>query len=92
MLYFLIGLSLSLAGLAIMQFLYLIYLERMGKAQKKRIHELETHNKYLSHRLEDAEQQINEQNTLIDIFYEEFENAETIEEEDEIWADVIDEK
>jgi 16S rRNA C1402 (ribose-2'-O) methylase RsmI len=88
MLYFLIGLSLSLAGLSIMQFLYLIYLERMGKSQKKRINELESHNRYLAHRLEDAEQQINEQNTLIDIFYEEFENSE----EEEVWADVIDEK
>lgn len=87
MLYFLIGLSLSLAGLSIMQFLYLIYLERMGKEHKKRIHELETHNRYLSRRLEDAEQQINEQNTLIDIFYEEFEN-----EDEEVWADLIDEK
>jgi uncharacterized membrane protein len=86
MLYVLIGLSLSLAGLAGLQFFYLVYLERIGKEYKKRIHELETHNRYLSHRLADAEQQINEQNTLLEVFYEEFED------EEEVWADVIDER
>ena len=86
MLYVLIVLSLSLAGLAAMQFLYLIYHERMGREYKKRIHELEQHNKYLTNRLADAEQQINEQNSLLEVFYEE------LEDEEEVWADVIDER
>jgi 16S rRNA C1402 (ribose-2'-O) methylase RsmI len=86
MLYVLIGLSLSLAGLAGLQFFYLVYLERMGKEYKKRIHELENHNKYLSHRLADAEQQITDQTALLEVFYEE------LEDEEEVWADVIDER
>jgi 16S rRNA C1402 (ribose-2'-O) methylase RsmI len=86
MLYVLICLSLSLAGLAGLQFFYLVYLERMGKEYKKRIHELEHHNKYLSHRLTDAEQQITDQTALLEVFYEE------LEDEEEVWADVIDER
>jgi 16S rRNA C1402 (ribose-2'-O) methylase RsmI len=87
MLYVLIVLSLSLAGLAGLQFFYLLYLERMSKEHKKRIHELENHNRYLAHRLDDAEQQINEQTALLEVFYEELE-----EDEEEVWADVIDER
>lgn len=86
MLYALIGLSLALAGLAAMQFLYLIYLDRMGREYKKRINELENQTKYLSGQLHDAEQEIVEQNELLEAFYE---NAE---EEEDVWADVIDER
>lgn len=86
MLYALIGLSLALAGLAAMQFLYLIYLDRMGREYKKRINELENQTKYLSGQLHDAEQEITEQNELLEAFYE---NAE---EEEDVWADVIDER
>lgn len=88
MLYVLIVLSLSLAGLAGLQFFYLVYLERMSKEYKKRIHEVEGHNRYLAHRLEDTEQQINEQNELLEAFYEKLE----FEDEEEVWADVIDER
>lgn len=84
--YILIGLSLSLTGLAILQFLYLIYLERMDKAHKHRIKELENHNKYLTHRLHDSEQQIAEQNEMLEVLYEE------TEDEEEVWADVIEER
>ncbi|HEY0429209.1 MAG TPA: hypothetical protein VGC76_15620 [Pyrinomonadaceae bacterium] len=86
MLYVLIVLSLSLVGLAGLQFFYLVYLERMGREYKKRIHELETHNRYLAHRLEDAEQQITDQNALLEVFYTE------LDDEEEVWADVIDER
>ena len=86
MVYILIGLSLSLTGLAIMQFLYLIYLERMEKAQKRRIKELENHNKYLTHRLHDTERQIVEQSEMLEILYEDSED------EEEVWADVIEER
>lgn len=84
--YILIGLSLSLTGLAIMQFLYLIYLERMEKAHKRRIKELENHNKQLTYRLQDAEHQIAEQNEMLEVLYDEF------EEDEEVWADVIEER
>jgi uncharacterized membrane protein len=86
MIYVLIGLSLSLTGLAGLQFFYLIYLERMDKEHKKRIHELELHTKYLAHRLHDAEQQIAEQNELLEAFYVD------VEEEEEVWADVIEDR
>lgn len=84
--YILIGLSLSLTGLAILQFLYLIYLERMEKAHKRRIKEVENHNKYLTHRLHDAERQIAEQSEMLEVLYED------LEEEEEVWADVIEER
>jgi 16S rRNA C1402 (ribose-2'-O) methylase RsmI len=86
MFYALIGLSLALAGLAALQFLYLIYLERMGKEYKKRINELENHNKYLTYRLHDAEQEIADQNEILETLYED------AEEEEDAWADVIDER
>lgn len=84
--YVLIGLSLSLAGVAGLQFLYMIYLERMDREQKKRIRELEQHCKYLSNRVHEAEIQIADQNDMIESFFDDF-----TDEEDEIWADVIEE-
>lgn len=88
MLYVLIGLSLSLVGVAGLQFFYLIYLERIDREQKKRIHELERHCKFLSNRVSDAEAKIAEQNNLLEGIFDETEEAE----EEEIWADVIDER
>ena len=84
--YVLIGLSLSLAGVAGLQFFYMIYLERIDREQKKRIRELEQHCKYLSNRVHKAETQIADQNDLLESFFDEF-----TDEEDEIWADVIEE-
>jgi hypothetical protein len=88
LLYVLIGLSLSLAGVAGLQFFYMIYLERMSNEYQKRVRELEHHNKYLTKRLTETESQITEQNELIDAFYEDFGE----DDEEEIWADVIDER
>ena len=87
MLYVLICLSLSLAGVAGLQFFYMIYLERIDRERRKRIRELEHHCQYLSKRLKESETQISEQGEMIEAFYGEFE-----EEEEEIWADVIDER
>lgn len=84
--YVLIGLSLSLAGVAGLQFFYMIYLERIDREQKKRIQELERHCKYLSTRLHEAEQQVADQNNLLESFFED------IEDEEEIWADVIEDR
>ena len=84
-LYVLICLSLSLAGVAGLQFFYLMYLERMDKFLKDRLHDVERHNKYLKQRLGDAELKIAEQSKLI--------KADEEEAEDEdIWADVIKER
>lgn len=85
-LYILIGLSLSLAGVAGLQFFYMIYLERIDREQKKRIHELERHCKYLSNRLHEAEQQVADQNDLLETFFED------LTDEEEVWADVIEDR
>jgi 16S rRNA C1402 (ribose-2'-O) methylase RsmI len=84
--YVLIGLSLSLAGVAGLQFFYMIYLERIDREQKKRIQELERHSKHLSKRLSQAEQQIAEQDEILESIFDEFEDDE------EVWADVIEDR
>ncbi len=83
--YVLIGLSLSLAGVAGLQFFYLIYLERINKGQKKRINELERQSKYLSKRLGEAERKIAEQSEILESVFDEYE-------EEEVWADVIEDR
>lgn len=84
MLYILICLSLSLAGVAGLQFFYMIYLERINREQKKRIYELERHSKHLSARLGEAERQIAQQNEILETMFN--------EEQEEVWADVIDDR
>lgn len=86
MLYVLIGLSLSLVGVAGLQFFYLVYLERMDREQKRRIHELERHCRTLSNRITEAETKIIEQNNLLEGAFDE------LVEDEEVWADVIDER
>jgi predicted phage-related endonuclease len=88
LLYGLICLSLSLAGVAGLQFFYMAYLERLDRDHKRRIHELERHCKYLANRVKEAESQITEQKDLIDAIYDEFDS----EDEEEIWADVIEDR
>ncbi len=87
MLYVLIGLSLSLMGVAGLQFFYLIYLERMDGEQKKRIRELERHCKFLASRINEAETKIAEQSNMIENIFDEFG-----EEQEEVWADVIEDR
>lgn len=87
--YVLIGLSLSLAGVAGLQFFYLVYMERMDREHKKRIHELERHTKYLTNRLNAAEHQIAEQNDVLENFFDDSDEEEL---EDEVWADVIEDR
>lgn len=86
MIYVLICLSLALAGVAGLQFFYLVYLERLDREQKSCIRKLERHTKYLTRRLQDAEFQIAEKDAVLEAFYEEREDAE-----EEVWADVIEE-
>lgn len=83
LLYVLICLSLSLAGVAGLQFFYMVYLDRLDKDKNKRIRELESHCKNLTKRLQTAEVKISKQNEFIDSIYEE------TEEEGEVWADVL---
>ena len=84
--YVLIGLSLSLACVAGLQFFYMLYLERISNERKKRIYELERYSRQITRRLSDAEQQIADQNDLLEKMFEEN------EEEEEIWADVIEDR
>lgn len=85
--YILICLSLSLAGVAGLQFFYMMYLDRLDKDKLKRIHQLERHCKNLTARLQEAEMKIAEQNEFIDSVYE----IEEEKEEPEVWADLIEE-
>lgn len=89
MIYVLICLSLSLAGVAGLQFFYMVYLERIDKDKKKRIRELETRCRYLTRRLEEAEAKIAQRDSFINSICEEADEAGQAEEE--IWADVIEE-
>lgn len=93
--YVLICLCLSLAGVAGLQFFYMAYLEKVERQHKKRIAELERHCKYLTQRVKETEQQLADQAEILETFYQdpEFEEEDLEEEDDEeIWADVIDEK
>ncbi len=81
--YVLIGISLSLLGVAGLQFFYLSYLEGLSREHKKRITELELRCMYLNDRLFESDLEIRHQATLI-------KEQNIIEETDEVWADVID--
>ena len=87
MIYILICLSLSLAGITGLQFFYLAYLDRLDKDLKNRIRELETHWQYLANQLNQEESQreekeVKEKNISSDL-------GEV--DGDEIWADVLEE-
>ena len=84
MIYVLIFISLTLASIAGFQFLYLFFLERVELEHKKKIRELERHCKQLTQKLQDAELQIAEQSELIDTFVG--------NNDEEVWADVIEER
>ncbi len=84
--YVLICLSLSLSGVAGLQFFYMLYLERINREQKKRIYELERHSRHLAKRLGETERQIVQQNEILESMFDKF------EEEEEIWADVIEDR
>lgn len=81
MIYVLIFISLTLASIAAFQFLYLFFLERVEMEHKKKIRELERHCKQLTAKLHDAELQISELGSTM-----------TRNNDDEIWADVIEER
>jgi 16S rRNA C1402 (ribose-2'-O) methylase RsmI len=80
--YILIGLSLSLFGLAGLQFFYLNYLERIDRSRKAHLRELEHQRKYLEQRLAEAEARIAEQDRILEDYVE----------QEEAWAEVIEER
>ncbi|MFN0279008.1 MAG: hypothetical protein ACKVRN_10445 [Pyrinomonadaceae bacterium] len=86
LLYFLIGLSLVLTGIAGLQFAYLFYLDRVHRERKKYLQTLERKSQQLAAQLNAAEKLIAEQARLIELV-----GPETTV-KDEMWADVIDER
>lgn len=80
--FILIGLSFSLLGLAATQFFYMNYLERMDRSRKKHIHDLEERNKRLTYRLGVANDRIADQDKMLEVYRE----------EEEVWAEVIEER
>ena len=86
MIYILICLALSLAGITGLQFFYLAYLDRLDKDQKNRIRELERHCQHLSNQLHIAETVIAENDNSKSA-------GTSLDEEDdnEVWADVLEE-
>ena len=63
--YVLIGLCLSLAGVAGLQLMYMFYLDRLDKERKKRLHELETNAERLSSQLAEAESELEMKNDML---------------------------
>lgn len=86
MIYLLICLSLSLAGITGLQFFYLAYLDRLDKDQKRRIKELEKHCQLLTKQLATAESSVADypdspaEGEILEL---------TEEDDNEVWADVI---
>ena len=85
LLYLLIGLSLALAGVAGLQFMYMFYLDRLDKERKKRLHELEQRCSHLTNGLSRADDKIAKQNQMLEAL-----NLKTGRNE-EAWADLIEE-
>jgi hypothetical protein len=85
LLYVLIGLSLSLAGVAGLQLTYMFYLDRLDRQRKKHVHELEAECRRLAKLLADAEYELKLKNELLA-------HANPESEDEEAWADVIEER
>ncbi len=84
MYYVLIGLCLTLAGVAGLQLTYMFYLDRLDRERKRRLQEIERKCLRLTAKLADAEKVIAEQEIVIDTLYSEAS-------EEEPWAEVLDE-
>ena len=85
LLYVLIGLCLSLAGVAGLQLMYMFYLDRLDKQRKKHVHELEAECRRLANKLAEADRELKIKTELIAVAYPEFED-------EEVWADLIEER
>lgn len=84
LMYSLIGLSLVLLGIVGLQFTYMFWVERMYKERRSYLRELEGKYARQSARLAEAERRIAEQNDLLESIYP--------ERNEEVWADVIEER
>jgi hypothetical protein len=82
----LIGLSFVLIGIVGLQFSYMFYLDRLHIERRKHIADLERKCSMLGERLERAEKQIAEQDRLLEAAYP------GLRKDDEVWADVIEDR
>ncbi|MEP7148235.1 MAG: hypothetical protein ABI857_05070 [Acidobacteriota bacterium] len=85
LLYVLIGLCLSLAGVAGLQLMYMFYLDRLDRQRKKHVHELEAECRRLAKILAEAEHELKLKNDLLTVAYPELDDEEA-------WADLIEER
>ncbi|HEX6125859.1 MAG TPA: hypothetical protein VFZ23_10855 [Pyrinomonadaceae bacterium] len=83
--YVLIGLCFSLSGVAGLQLMYMFYLDRIDKERKKRLHELEIECRRLTSQLAEAKREIKMKDEMLAVAYPEHED-------EEVWADVIDDR
>ena len=82
MVYFLILICLVLTCIAGLQMAYMFYLDRLDKDRKRRLRHLERRARTLQRRLEEARATIESQEALLEAAYG--------PQDDEVWADVID--
>lgn len=83
--YALIFLCLSLAGVTGVQMMYMFYIDRLDKQRKKRVHELEMQCRSLTRHLREAEERIEEQDEVLD-------SLSSGTGEEEAWADLLDDR
>lgn len=85
LMFVLIGLSLVLLGVVGLQFTYMFYVERMYNERRKHMHALENKAKSLARQLKAAQKQLAEQDELLRAY-------PGLRKDDEVWAEVIDER
>jgi hypothetical protein len=83
--YVLIGISLSLLGVAGLQFFYLTWLEQVNRSNKKKITELEHRCMYLNDRLFQSELDVKQHASVL----AEHNISLEPEQSEEVWADII---
>ena len=86
LMYFLIGLSLVLLGIAGLQFTYLFYVDGLYRERKHYIQSLEQKIARLTSKLEAAEHRIAQQDEILELI------ATQPGQEEEAWADVIEDR
>lgn len=86
LMYFLIGLSLVLTGIAGLQFTYLFYIDRIYRERRKYLQLLEKKYALLAESLEAAERRVVEQDERLNSLHPELAGSE------DAWAEVIEER
>ena len=85
LMFVLIGLSLVLLGIVGLQFTYMFYVERIYNERRKHMHSLELKAEKLARQLETAQKQLADQDELLKAYPE-------LRKDDEVWAEVIEDR